>query len=123
MLAAFPIVVLPLDDSRRNALDRKEGWPDLGDCWGWDAESSDFLTSLTPWGTAAAKGFGDSNPGLIGGFVSWGETGRAETGRPATGGGLGALENLELMLEIHEFRLPGEVRGAGLISLTFFDEG
>lgn len=101
---ALPILAPPEDDSRRSALCRKPGWPDLGGVAGaggvW---VSGFLASFGPGATAGPGELACPTEGLWVGFP------------PAFGGGTGLPdggfeldENLELMLVIHELRRPRE---------------
>lgn len=125
--AAFPRLVLLLEESRRKALERKPGF--LGDADGGEADTSVFLISLAP--EFGPKGFGCSVFGFLVVFELL----------FVSGSGLGDLafeldeENLELKLVIHEFRLPigpglesleplaatGEGAGAGAVGSSFTD--
>ncbi len=107
---AFPIVLLLLDESLLSALCMNV-LPDFGLEDGFAGELSAFLVGVT----AAPKGFArGSGAGLGGGdFVEGGDA------FPETVGcGFELEENLELMLDIHEFRLPG---GGILGSLGLFE--
>ena len=64
-----------------------------------------FLDSFAPGETAAPNGFVCSACGLGRGFVRGGDSGPVLVGVVGVVG-LEPDENLELMLDIHEFRLP-----------------
>lgn len=102
MPPALPKLAPPPDDSRRSALCRNPGCPDLGEGGGGGVvDTSGFLAPLAPGPTAAPKGFGSSLSGLEPDFPF----------SDCLGPGLGCaefelLENLELRLVIHELRLP-----------------
>ena len=67
---------------------------------------SDFLTSFEPGATAAPKGLVKSGCGVEGGdFLAAGVV--AVTVLVAAEGVFALEENLELILDIHEFLLPG----------------
>lgn len=102
-----------LDDNLLKALDRKEGWLDLGGVVDGSAlAGSDFFPSFEPGVTAAPKGSGFSNDGLGFVFAVCGDEGVA-----GVEGVLELEENLELIVDIHELRRPGE---AGRLPLGSF---
>ena len=67
---------------------------------------SDFLTSFEPGATAALKGLEKSGCGVEGGDLFAGGVVVAPV-TLAAGGVFALEENFELMLDIHEFLLPG----------------
>ena len=93
-------------------------WPVFGLVDSAGGVVSDFLTSFDPGLTAVPKGLVKSGCGVAGGdFGAGGVVGP----EPATGGGVFELEeNFELILDIHEFLLPGS---AALGSLGFLAAG
>lgn len=74
---------------------------------------SDFLTSLGPVELGALNGFGDSFCGL--GLVM---TVEADAGEEGVEELFELEENLELILDIHEFRRPSESEGVGFGSFV-----
>lgn len=93
----------PLEESLRSAVCKKV-CPVLGLVDEAGDGVSDFLTSFEPGVTTAPKGFVKSACGLGGGGL---ETGSALGAEPAAAGDEFELEeNFELILDIHEFRLP-----------------
>ena len=74
--------------------------PDLGLVDGVEGGVSGFLSSFAPGVTAAPNGFPKSEPGVEGGDFDKAGDAFAEAG----GVGLELEENLELMLDIQEFR-------------------
>ena len=80
---------------------------------GEELGESAFLRSFEPGATAAPNGFGFSKCGLGMVIVVEVDAGDAEAEE------LFELEeNLELILDIHEFRRPSGVEGAALMSLA-----
>ena len=97
-------MLLPLlEDSLRNAVCKKV-WLVLGLVDRAGLGVSNFLTSFEPGVTAAPNGFVNSGCGLGGGDLVVDGTLGAEP--VAEGDELELDENFELMLDIHEFRLP-----------------
>ncbi len=91
-------------------------WPVLGLEDGVDGGVSAFLVGVT----AAPKGFvRESGAGLGGGDFTEGANAVSEAVAEAVEWGFELEENFELMLDIHEFRLPG---GATFGSLGLFEE-
>ena len=106
-----------LDDNLLRALDRNDGWLDFGGVLeGEEFRESAFLKSFEPGATAAPNGFGFSKCGLGTVIVVEVDAGDAEAEE------LFELENLELKLDIHEFRRTGGVEGAALRSFAPFGE-
>ena len=103
----------PLEESLRSAVCKKV-CPVLGLVDGAGDGVSDFLISFEPEVTAAPNGFVKSGCGLGGGDLETGGALGAELA--AVGDGFELEENFELILDIHEFRLPA---GAILWSLGF----
>ena len=98
MPVAFPNPAFPLEESRLKALWRNPGL--FGDAGGDGAGASDFLISFAPEDTA--RGFEESCFGLLKAFAPFERSGS----RPDDPAFEPEEENLELMLVIHEFRLP-----------------
>ena len=99
------MLVPPPVDSLRSALCMNV-WPVLGLGTGDGEGISDFLTSFEPGATAAPKGLVKSGGGVEGGDLFPG--GVVAVPVPIAAGGVFALEeNFELILDIHEFLLPG----------------
>ena len=111
VVAAFPSPTLALDAlSRRRALCRNEGAPDLGDIWGCWAAASGTLRSLGDEGVVPPTLFNWSFRGLGRGFSA------DDVGSGLEGGGVFEEENLELMLLIHDGFLPRDGDVLGLMS-------
>lgn len=108
-----------LDDSLLKALDKNDGWPLFGGVVDGDGfVESDFFMSLEPGVTAAPKGFGLSKCGLGTVFAVEGDAGEAGAEEL-----LELEENLELILDIHEFRRPGEFEGPAFESFVALGGG
>ena len=78
---------------------------------------SAFFASFEPGGTAAPKGLGFSNDGLGLVFAVWGVAGEA-----GVKGEFELEENLELSVDIHELRRPGEAGRLAFGSFVPFAE-
>ncbi|KAL9000919.1 MAG: hypothetical protein Q9188_005575 [Gyalolechia gomerana] len=115
----LPMLAPPDDDSRRKAFCKKPGCPDLGEggvCGG--DETSCLLTSFALGATAAPKGFGCSADGLWAGLPPG-----FGAGIEPVDEGLALDENFELMLVIHELRLPREPMEGDLESFAPLVDG
>ena len=108
------MAVLLLEDNRLKALERKPGELDFADGEA-QALSSRLSLSTAEGPTAAPKGFALSRERLVPPLAG----GAGLAGSPVLES-LEPEENFELILDIHEFRRPGELIGAGFCSLGIF---
>jgi hypothetical protein len=104
LFVAFPIPP-PLDENFRNAFCRNEGF------FGEDAVDVLKAFGDSPMTASLSLGENEAPNGLMSGLTGGLNFG-ATWGAAPCPGGVVPVENLELIDEIHEFRLPGTAFGA-----------